>query len=166
MAQHSGLQSGKPVAPADSAGWYLRLVAHQSAAAAGEDWRAACQARSVLLVDAGRGPPDENPVRGDVAQYRVVAASGKLNDRRHTKRIGPLRTKEEGEVSEKITWRALDEAWETKTAANSQPFPPQTLAFTAPTFFRPCNLSQERYNFLESVPKKEIPDDAYTRFRG
>jgi hypothetical protein len=26
----------------------------------------------------GRGPPDENPVRGDVAEYRVVAASCKL----------------------------------------------------------------------------------------
>jgi hypothetical protein len=26
----------------------------------------------------GRGPPDESPVRGDVAEYRVVAASCKL----------------------------------------------------------------------------------------
>jgi hypothetical protein len=66
------------LAPADFAGRHLRLVAYQSAAAAGEDRRAAGQARSVLLVDAGRGPPDENPVRGDVAEYRVVAASCKL----------------------------------------------------------------------------------------
>ena len=60
-------------------------------------------------------------------------------------------------MSEKITWRALDEASKARTEANWQAFPPQTLAFTAPTFFWPCNLSQERYNFLESVPKKEIP---------
>jgi hypothetical protein len=56
-------------------------------------------------------------------------------------------------VSEKTTWRVLDEADEAKTAANWQAFPPQTLAFTAPTFFWPCNLSQERYNFLESASK-------------
>jgi len=60
-------------------------------------------------------------------------------------------------VSEKTTWRVLNEADEAKMAANWQAFPPQTLAFTAPTFFWPCNLSQERYNFLESVSKKEIP---------
>ena len=42
-----------------------------------------------------------------------------------------------------------------KTAANWQAFPPQTLAFTVPTFFWPCNLSQERYNFSESASKKE-----------
>jgi hypothetical protein len=36
-------------------------------------------------------------------------------------------------------------------------FPPQMLAFTAPTFFWPYNLSQERYNFWESASKKEIP---------
>ena len=74
MAQHTGLQSGKPVAPADFADRHLRLVAYQPAAAVGEDRRAASQARAVLLADAGRGPPDENPVRGDVAENRVVAA--------------------------------------------------------------------------------------------
>ncbi len=60
-------------------------------------------------------------------------------------------------MSKKATWRVLDEADEAKSAANWQAFPPQTLAFTAPTFFWPCNLSQERYNFLESASKKEIP---------
>ena len=60
-------------------------------------------------------------------------------------------------MSEKTTWRVLDEADEAKIAANWQASPPQTLAFTAPSFFWPCNLSQERYNFLESVSKKEIP---------
>jgi hypothetical protein len=34
-------------------------------------------------------------------------------------------------VSEKTTWRVLDEADEIKTAANWQAFPPQTLASTA-----------------------------------
>ena len=60
-------------------------------------------------------------------------------------------------MSEKTSWRVLDEADEAQTAANCQAFSPQTLAFTAPTFFWPCNLSQERYNFLESVSKKGIP---------
>jgi len=46
--------------------------------AAGEDRRAAGQARSVLLADAGGKTSHENPVRGDVAQDRAVAASGKL----------------------------------------------------------------------------------------
>jgi hypothetical protein len=36
------------------------------------------QARSLLLVDVGRGAPNENPVRGDVAEYRVVAPAEKL----------------------------------------------------------------------------------------
>jgi hypothetical protein len=60
-------------------------------------------------------------------------------------------------VSEKISLRAFDEAREARMAENSQAFPPQTLAFTAPTLFWPCHLPQERYNFLESAPKKEIP---------
>jgi len=69
-----------------------RLVSDQPSAEVGEDGRAAGEACAVLLADAGGGTPDANTVRGD------VAASGKLNDWRHTKRIEPLRTKEEGEV--------------------------------------------------------------------
>jgi hypothetical protein len=60
-------------------------------------------------------------------------------------------------VSAQSTWRALDEAGEARTAANRPAFLPQTLAFGAQTFFWPCNLPQERYNFVKPVSKKEIP---------
>jgi len=64
-------------------------------------------------------------------------------------------------VSAQSTWRALDEAGEARTAANRPAFLPQTLAFGAQTFFWPCNLPQERYNFVKPVSKKEIPDEAF-----
>lgn len=51
-------------------------------------------------------------------------------------------------MSEKTTWRALDEADEAKTAANWQAFSPQTLAFTAPTFFRPLQPVSGAIQFL------------------
>jgi hypothetical protein len=60
-------------------------------------------------------------------------------------------------VSEKVTTRVLYEAGQARTAANCQDFPLQTLAFSAPTILWSRNLSQERYNYLESAPKKEIP---------
>ena len=61
-------------------------------------------------------------------------------------------------MSAQLTWRALDEAGEARTAANRPAFLPQTLAFSVQTFFWPRNLPQERYNSMEPVPKKEIPD--------
>ena len=60
-------------------------------------------------------------------------------------------------MSAQSTWRALDEAGEARTAANRPAFLPQTLAFGAQTFFWPCNLPQERYNFVKPVSNKEIP---------
>jgi hypothetical protein len=60
-------------------------------------------------------------------------------------------------VSAQLTWRALDEADNARTAANRPAFLPQTLAFSAQTFLWSCNLHQERYNFLDPAPKKEIP---------
>jgi hypothetical protein len=65
-------------------------------------------------------------------------------------------------VSAQLTWRALDEAGEARTAANRPAFLPQTLAFSGQTFFWPRNLPQERYNSIEPVPKKEIPVDLYS----
>jgi hypothetical protein len=56
-------------------------------------------------------------------------------------------------VSAKLTWRALNEAGEARTAANRPAFLPQTLAFYGQTLFWPRNLHQERYNSVESVPK-------------
>jgi hypothetical protein len=61
-------------------------------------------------------------------------------------------------VSAQLTWRALDEAGEARTAATRPAFLPQTLAFSGQTFFWPRNLPQDRYNSIEPVPKKEIPD--------
>jgi hypothetical protein len=60
-------------------------------------------------------------------------------------------------VSAQLTWRALDEAGETRTAANRPAFFPQTLALSGQTFFWPRNLPQERNTSIERVPKKEIP---------
>ena len=45
-----------------------------------------------------------------------------------------------------------------KTAANWQAFPPQTLAFTVPTFFWPCNLRSD-ITSRNRRPKKKIPVD-------
>ena len=61
-------------------------------------------------------------------------------------------------MSAQLTWRALDEAGEARTAANRPAFLPQTLAFLAQTFFWPCNLLHKRYNCKDSGSKKEIPD--------
>ena len=80
MAQHSGLQPGEPVAEAGSSSRHLRLVSDQFAATVGEDGRSVGKACAVLLADVGGGTSDANKVRGDVAQDRAVAASGKLND--------------------------------------------------------------------------------------
>lgn len=44
-------------------------------------------------------------------------------------------------MSEKLTWRALDEAGEARTGGNRPVFLPQTLAFWGHTFFWPRNLS-------------------------
>jgi len=43
--------------------------------------------------------------------------------------------KEEGPVSEKLTWTPLDDAAKSMTEANRLAFLPQTLAFSAQTFF-------------------------------
>ena len=61
-------------------------------------------------------------------------------------------------MSEKSTWRALDEAGEARTVANRRASVLQTLTFLAQTFFWSRNLPQERYNCRNLAPKKEIPD--------
>lgn len=58
MAESDRLQPGEPVAATGAAEEDRELVADQLAATAGEDRRQAGQARPVLLVDAGRKPPD------------------------------------------------------------------------------------------------------------
>jgi len=61
---------GKPLAAAGTAEEDRELVADQLAAAAGEDWRQAGQARPVLLASAGRKPPDQATVREHGPTYR------------------------------------------------------------------------------------------------
>jgi len=56
------------------------VVAHQLAAAAGENRWSVGKACAVLPDDAGGRTPHATAVRDDVAQNRAVAASGKLND--------------------------------------------------------------------------------------
>ena len=59
-------------------------------------------------------------------------------------------------MSSQLTWMALDEAGEARTAANRPAFLPQTLAFSAQTYFLPRNLPQKRYNSMELVPKRRF----------
>ena len=62
VAARDGLRSGEPVAAVGVAESDRQLVTDQLAAV-GEDRRQAGQARSVLLADAGREPPDATVVR-------------------------------------------------------------------------------------------------------
>jgi len=54
------------------------LVADELAAAIGEDGWQANQARAVLLVDAGRKPPDQAAVRRDGGQDRRLAGGDRV----------------------------------------------------------------------------------------
>ena len=63
-------------------------------------------------------------------------------------------------MSAKLTWRALDEAGEARTAANRPAFSPQTPDSSEQTSFWPRNLPQEAIQFLGPVPKKEIPAES------
>lgn len=69
-------------------------------------------------------------------------------------------------MSAQLTWRALNEAGNARTAANRSAFLPQTLAFSAQMLLRSSNLPQERYNSQEPVSKKEIPDQWPSPDRG
>jgi hypothetical protein len=55
-------------------------------------------------------------------------------------------------VSAQLTWRALDEAGEARTAANRPAFPLKLPRWS-------CNLRQRAYICREFVFKMEIPDE-------
>jgi len=80
VAERARIQLGQPVAAVGAAEGDRIVVAHQLAAAAGEDRRSVDRACSLLLAIAGGRTPHARAVRDDVAQDRAVAASGKLND--------------------------------------------------------------------------------------
>jgi hypothetical protein len=61
-------------------------------------------------------------------------------------------------VSAQLTWRALDEADEARTAPNCPAFLQQTLAISGQVVLLPRNLPQERYNSRNFGSKREIPD--------
>ena len=69
-------------------------------------------------------------------------------------------------MSAQLTWRALNEAGNARTAANRSAFLPQTLASSVQMLLRSSNLPQERYNSQEPVSKKEIPDQWPSPDRG
>jgi hypothetical protein len=46
-----------------------------------------------------------------------------------------------------------------KHGNESSGFPSANAGFSCQTFLWVCNLHQDRYNFLEPVLKKEIPDN-------
>lgn len=96
MAQHSCLQPGEFVTEAGSSSRHLKVVPDQLAAAVGEDGPTTGKACAALLAGAGGKTPDESTVRGDVAQDRVVAASGKLADRPQRRESESRRAKEDG----------------------------------------------------------------------
>jgi hypothetical protein len=54
------------------------LVADQSAATAGEDWRTAGEACALLLAAAGRGASDARAVRCDAAANHAAVAPSEL----------------------------------------------------------------------------------------
>ena len=63
-------------------------------------------------------------------------------------------------MSAQLTWRALDEAGEARTAANRPAFPLKLPRWS-------CTLRQRAYNRRESVSKMEIPDRRLRdRFQG
>src|ERR1019366_116016 len=80
----------------------------------------------------------------------AVAASGKLADRPQRRESESRRAKEDGLVSAQLTWRALDEAGEARTAANRPAFPLKLPRWSS-------NLLQRAYNRREFVFKMEIP---------
>jgi len=67
-----------------------------------------------------------------------------------------LRTKEEGEVSEKSARDDFDNVGETRTARNRSGFRLQMQPW-------PCDSTRKRYNSDKSVPKKEIPVNIHCR---
>ena len=68
VAESDRLQPGEPLAAAGTTEASRQLVAHQLAAAAGEDGRPADQARAVLLAAAGGEPSDAAPVWSHAGQ--------------------------------------------------------------------------------------------------
>jgi hypothetical protein len=72
-AEPAGLQSGEFVAAAGVASTNRELVADQSAATAGEDWRTAGEACALLLATAGGRTSDASAVRGDAGSDLAVA---------------------------------------------------------------------------------------------
>ena len=84
-AEPAGLQSGEFVAAAGVASTNRELVADQSAATAGEDWRTAGEACALLLATAGGRTSDASAVRGDAGPYCSAADTDGI-DRR-----GPLK---------------------------------------------------------------------------
>jgi hypothetical protein len=64
------------VAAAGAAGADREVVAHQLAAAAGENRRAFNQARTILLAIAGGEPPDETALWEHAAKDRGVTVAG------------------------------------------------------------------------------------------
>lgn len=57
----------------------VELVAHQSPAAAGQERRASCEARPVLLAPVGRGPSDPPAVSRDARPHLGIAGADGLN---------------------------------------------------------------------------------------
>ncbi len=61
-------------------------------------------------------------------------------------------------MSALLTWRALDEAGEARTAVNRPVFLPQTQAFSGhKSSFGLAICHRQRYNSIEPAPEKEIP---------
>ena len=83
LAECDRLQPGEPVAAPGAAEEDRQVVADQLAAAAGEDGRAAGEARPLLLAPAGGESSEAPPVRVDGAADRVAALACRVDEPAH-----------------------------------------------------------------------------------
>ncbi len=109
---------------------------------------------AVLLADAGGGTPDANTVRGDVAQDRDVAASGKQNGRRQSWQTETQGMNGEGLVSEKLNRMALDDEDEFMTAESRPSFPANVVLVLQSASGA---IQLQGFRVEKEIPDSELP---------
>jgi len=104
LAERARVQPGEPVAAAGAAEEDRELVADESTAAVGKDWRPVGQARAVLLAAAGREPSDQAIFRGDGGKDRSLAGRDRVAGKTMAPaKSGSTRTWGVGDVLVEIT---------------------------------------------------------------
>ena len=98
--ERPGLQPGQPLAQTGSAATDQALVAHESPAAVGENWRPAGEACAVLLAPAGGRASEPATLRRDAAEDLGAAGASRLTRGRVQRRLAK-KGHQCGAVSEK-----------------------------------------------------------------